>query len=178
MYTNKKYFFPKSLYEPQQHNQMKVHLKGFHMTYWTPYNIGYWHRYGRNGVSVRFALMPPYENNNAQKWWDNFFEASYHVDAGDSEQVQWLYLKPRHSRARIWPINHAKWTSRGRTMALNAEGLNLKQKRPFHRRAQTVYWPYLWGIIIFSNIWKCLHVKLIKLYHSEVSNKKCKYSFG
>ena len=127
---------------------------------------------------VRFALMPPYENNNAQKWWDNFFEASYHGDAGDSEQVQWLYLKPRHSRARIWPINHAKRTSRGRTMALNAEGLNLKQKRPFHRRAQTVYWPYLWGIIIFFNIWKCLHVKLIKLYHSEVSNKKCKYIFS
>ena len=117
--------------------------------------------------------MPPYENNNAQKWWDNFFEASYHGDAGDSEQVQWLYLKPRHSRTRIWPINHAKRTSRGRTMlALNVEGLNLKQKRPFHRRAQTVYWPYLWGIIIFFNIWKCLHVKLIKLYHSEVSNKR------
>ena len=178
MYTNKKYIFSKSLYEPKQHNQMKVHLKGFHMTYWTPYNIGYWPLDGRNGVLVRFALMPPCENNNAQKWWDNFFEASYHGDAGDSEQVQWLYLKPRHSRTRIWPINHAKRTSRGRTMALNAEGLNLKQKRPFHRWAQTVYWPYLWGIIIFFNIWKCLHVKLIELYHSEVSNKKCKYSFS
>ena len=100
---------------------MKEHLKGFHMTYWTPYNIGYWPLDGRNGVLVRFALMPPCENNNAQKWWDNFFEASYHGDAGDSEQVQWLYLKPRHSRARIWPINHAKRTSRGRTMALNVK---------------------------------------------------------
>ena len=38
-------------------------------------------------------------------------------------------------------------------MALNAEGLNLKQKRPFHRRAQTVYWPYLTNVEHLGNIW-------------------------
>ena len=122
------------------------------------YDIGYWPRYGRNGVLVWFALMLPYKNDNAQKWWDNFFEASYHGDAGDPEQVQWVYLKPRHSRARIWPLNHAKRTSRGRSRAVNVNGLILKSNRPFNRRAKTVYRPYLRGIIIFFNIWKYSHV--------------------
>ena len=108
--------------------------------------------------SARFALMLPYKNDNAQKWWDNFFEASYHGDAGDPEQVQWVYLKPRHSRARIWPLNHAKRTSRGRTRAVNVNGLILKSKRQFNHRAKMVYRPYLRGIIIFFNIWKYSHV--------------------
>ena len=145
------------------------------MTYWTPYNIGYWPRNGRNGVFAQFSLLLPYENDISQKWRDNFFEASYHDDAGDLEQAQWLKLKPRHSRARIWPQNHAKRTARGHTMALNVIRLVLKQNRQYRRRGHILECRYLGGITIFFNIWKCLHVQLTKLYHLEVSNKKWKW---
>ena len=105
------------------------------MTYWTPYNIGYWPRNGRNGVFAQFSLLLPYENDISQKWRDNFFEASYHDDAGDLEQAQWLNLKPRHSRARIWPQNHAKRTSRGRTMASNVNPPCFEAKSAFQSSA-------------------------------------------
>ena len=121
MYSNKKHHFPKSCYEPQNHNQMEVHLKGFHMTYWTPYNIGYWHRYGRNRVSARFAwchhmIMIIQKNDET-----TFLKLHILGLVGAQNKSSGSIWSQDTVEQGFWPINHAKRTSRGRTMALSVK---------------------------------------------------------